>query len=79
MKSAPLQYANALADIALEQGAAEPVLKQLAEVDEGVLQQHGLPERLGRRPEEEDERDRDLRRDQEVGQPGGAEDDAFFH
>ena len=29
MKSAPLQYANALADIALEQGAAEPVLKQL--------------------------------------------------
>jgi F-type H+-transporting ATPase subunit delta len=31
LKSAPLQYANALADIALEQGAAEPVLKQLAE------------------------------------------------
>ena len=31
MKSAPLQYANALADIALEQGAAEPVLKQLSE------------------------------------------------
>ena len=31
MKSAPLQYANALADIALEQGAAEPVLKQLAD------------------------------------------------
>lgn len=29
MKSATLQYANALADIALEQGAAEPVLKQL--------------------------------------------------
>jgi F-type H+-transporting ATPase subunit delta len=31
LKSAPLQYANALADIALEQGAAEPVLKQLTE------------------------------------------------
>ena len=31
MKSASLQYANALADIALEQGAAEPVLKQLSE------------------------------------------------
>jgi F-type H+-transporting ATPase subunit delta len=31
LKSAPLQYANALADIALEQGAAEPVLKQLSE------------------------------------------------
>ena len=31
MKSASLQYANALADIALAQGAAEPVLKQLAD------------------------------------------------
>lgn len=30
MKSASLQYANALADVALEQGAAEPVQKQLA-------------------------------------------------
>ena len=30
MKSAPLQYANALADIALEQGVAQPVLEQLA-------------------------------------------------
>ena len=29
MKSASLQYANALADIALEQGVAEPVTKQL--------------------------------------------------
>lgn len=29
MKSTSLQYANALADIALAQGAAEPVLKQL--------------------------------------------------
>ncbi len=31
MKSASAQYANALADIALEQGAAEPALKQLGE------------------------------------------------
>ena len=31
MKSASLQYANALAEIALEQGAAEPARKQLAE------------------------------------------------
>lgn len=29
MKSASLQYANALADIALEQGAADPAVKQL--------------------------------------------------
>src|SRR5262249_22004892 len=29
LKSASLQYANALADVALEQGAADPVLKQL--------------------------------------------------
>ena len=29
MKSASLQYANALADIALEQGAGEPTAKQL--------------------------------------------------
>ena len=29
MRSASFQYANALADVALEQGAAEPVLKQL--------------------------------------------------
>ena len=31
MKSASLQYANALADIALEQGAGEPAAKQLNE------------------------------------------------
>jgi F-type H+-transporting ATPase subunit delta len=31
LKSASLQYANALADIALAQGAAEPVIKQLAD------------------------------------------------
>jgi F-type H+-transporting ATPase subunit delta len=29
LKSATLQYANALADVALQQGAAEPLLKQL--------------------------------------------------
>ena len=29
MKSASLQYANALADVALQQGVADPVLKQL--------------------------------------------------
>jgi F-type H+-transporting ATPase subunit delta len=32
LKSASLQYANALADIALEQGAAEPALNQLSEL-----------------------------------------------
>lgn len=31
MKSASLQYANALADIALAQGAADPALKQLSD------------------------------------------------
>ncbi|HMH80255.1 MAG TPA: ATP synthase F1 subunit delta [Candidatus Acidoferrum sp.] len=31
MKSARLQYANALADVALEQGAAAPVMQQLSE------------------------------------------------
>ncbi|MGA2099194.1 MAG: ATP synthase F1 subunit delta [Candidatus Acidiferrum sp.] len=31
MKSASLQYANALADVALAQGAADPALKQLAD------------------------------------------------
>ncbi len=33
LKSAPLQYANALADIALEQGAQESVLQQLGEIN----------------------------------------------
>jgi F-type H+-transporting ATPase subunit delta len=32
LKSASHQYANALADIALQQGAADPVLKQLSEI-----------------------------------------------
>lgn len=31
MRSASLQYANALADVVLAQGAAEPILKQLGE------------------------------------------------
>ena len=31
MKSAALQYATALAEIALEQGASEPVLNQLGD------------------------------------------------
>jgi F-type H+-transporting ATPase subunit delta len=31
LKSASLQYANALADVALEQGAAQPVTQQLAD------------------------------------------------
>ena len=31
MKSASLQYANALADVAMAQGAADSTLKQLAE------------------------------------------------
>ena len=33
MKSASLQYANALADVVLQQGAAEPVRKQLADFE----------------------------------------------
>lgn len=33
MKSASLQYANALADVALQQNAADPVLKQLADFE----------------------------------------------
>ena len=36
MKSASLQYANALADVALAQGAAEPALKQLADFGTAV-------------------------------------------
>ena len=37
MKSASLQYANALADVALEQGAAAPVLQQLGEFNAAYL------------------------------------------
>jgi F-type H+-transporting ATPase subunit delta len=38
LKSASLQYANALADIALEQGAAEPSAKQLENFGEAYAQ-----------------------------------------
>ena len=38
MKSASLQYANALADIALEQGASEPTAKQLENFREAYQQ-----------------------------------------
>ena len=63
-------------------------LKQLGEIvepdelgvaAEGVLDQHRLPDRLARRPEEEDQRDDDLRRHQKVGQPSFVEGDALFH
>ena len=37
MKSASLQYANALADIALEQGAAEPAVQQLGDFTAAYL------------------------------------------
>lgn len=38
MKSASLQYANALADVALEQGAAEPAARQLSGFGEAYAQ-----------------------------------------
>lgn len=38
MKSAPLQYANALADIAVQQGAAEPVVTQLSDFTNAYLE-----------------------------------------
>jgi F-type H+-transporting ATPase subunit delta len=38
LKSASFQYANALADVALQQGAAEPVLKQLKEFADAYAQ-----------------------------------------
>ena len=38
MKSASLQYANALADIVLQQGAAEPTRNQLADFDAAYQQ-----------------------------------------
>lgn len=40
MKSASLQYANALADVALGEGAAEPTLKQLSDF-RGVFAESG--------------------------------------
>ena len=45
----------------------------------GVLDEHRLLDRLRRRPEEEDQRDRDLRRDQQIGQQLGPKDDALVH
>jgi hypothetical protein len=46
---------------------------------ERVLDQHRLPKRLARGPDEEDQRDGELRGEQQVGQPAVAEDDALFH
>ena len=42
MKSASLQYANAMADIALAQGAAEPAAKELHEFGAAYRQSHEL-------------------------------------
>jgi F-type H+-transporting ATPase subunit delta len=42
LKSASLQYANALADIALAQGATEPVIKQLAGFGAAIAESHEL-------------------------------------
>jgi F-type H+-transporting ATPase subunit delta len=47
LKSASLQYANALADIALEQAAAGPVLKQLADFSSAYLESAELRNFLG--------------------------------
>ena len=44
---------------------------------ERVLDEDGLLDRLPRRPDEEDQRDGDLRRHQQIGQQHGAEDDAL--
>jgi hypothetical protein len=46
---------------------------------ERALDEHRLLDRLRRRPDEEDQRDRDLRRDQEIGQQLGLKDDALDH
>jgi len=47
LKSASLQYATALADIALEQGAAEPVKKQLSEFGAAFAESAELRNVLG--------------------------------
>jgi F-type H+-transporting ATPase subunit delta len=47
LKSASLQYANALADIALAQGAAEPTLKQLSDFGAAYAQSAELRTFLG--------------------------------
>jgi hypothetical protein len=46
---------------------------------EGILQEKGIVDGLGGRPEEEDERDRDLRRQEHVGQQLAIEDHAPVH
>ncbi len=51
---------------------------ELAAEPEGVLEQDGLVEGLARRPDEEDERDDDLRGDQRKGQPPPGKCDALF-
>jgi F-type H+-transporting ATPase subunit delta len=47
LKSASLQYANALADIAIEQGAADPVLKQLKDFEAAYQESAELRNFLG--------------------------------
>jgi F-type H+-transporting ATPase subunit delta len=47
LKSATLQYANALADVALEQGATDPILKQLSDFNETYAESAELRTFLG--------------------------------
>jgi F-type H+-transporting ATPase subunit delta len=47
LKSATLQYANALADIALEQGAGDPILQQLADFNAAYAESAELRTFLG--------------------------------
>jgi len=47
LKSASHQYANALADVALEQGAAEPVLAQLNDFAAAYAEIGGIAEFAG--------------------------------
>src|SRR5581483_2022738 len=65
-------------------GIAEEALEILepdeaAREPEGVLDQHRLAQRLRRGPDEEDQGDRELRRDQQVRQRPAGEDDALLH
>ncbi len=72
----------------LERAEVVLVVVQVAEVvepdelqaaAERILDEHRLVDRLARRPEEEHDRDGDLRQDQRVGQPPRPEADALFH
>ena len=72
----------------LERVEIELVVEELAEIvepdelqvaAERVLDVQRLVDRLPGRQEEEDQRDRDLRRDQRVRQPPGLEPRALFH